>query len=121
MWVVLPEHFLACRQTFIGELHKKDGFGSSHGRSKQGKQTDGARKTRSLVTQGRWSLFAVQFLYENVRTRESGRLKQVVAIRAMVTEARYYCMSFGLMHPYRRLCIWKSRLQHYQADNLFAS
>ena len=37
-------------------------------------------KTRSLVAQGRWSLFAVPFLYETVRARKSGRWKQVVAI-----------------------------------------
>ena len=31
-------------------------------------------------SQGRWSLFAVQFLYETVHARKSGRWKQVVAI-----------------------------------------
>ena len=41
--------FVACRQTFVGELHKEGGFGSAHGRSTQVKQADGARKP------GRWS------------------------------------------------------------------
>ena len=77
---------------FCWELHKKGEFESSHGRSTHGKQADGARKTRSLVAQGRWSLFAVQFLYETDCTRKSGRWKQVVHYSTVVAEARFYCM-----------------------------
>ena len=71
----LHENFFACRQTFVGELHKKGSFGSLHGRSTQGKQADGERKQP-----GCWSLFEMQFLYETVRARKSGRWKLVVAI-----------------------------------------
>ena len=64
---------------------KKDDCGQADGHSMQGKPTDGAWKTWSLVAQGRWSLFVEQLLCETVRARKSGRWKQVVA------KARFYC------------------------------
>ena len=70
----LPLNFL--RQT----LREKRRLRNFWRRSTQGKPADGVPSTQSLVAQGRWQLFAVQFLYETVRAWKRGCWKQVVAI-----------------------------------------
>ena len=91
-WVFLPEHFLACRQTFVGEIHKKkSGFGLSNGRSTQGKQADGARKP------GRWSRKAGgRYSQCSFCMKLSVHEKAVVGSRwslfTVVAKARFYCI-----------------------------
>ena len=82
---------------FVGELHKKV-VSNRDTVSTEVKQDDAALKTRSLVAQGRWSLFAVQFLHKTVRARKSGCWKQVVA------KARFYCTTEGSMKMRSEVC-----------------
>ena len=76
---------MACRQTFVREIYEleDDGCGLAHSRSGP------IRGNRPMVHEepGRWPCKAggrysgaVQFLYETVHARKSGRWKQVVAI-----------------------------------------
>ena len=67
-WVLLPEHFLACRQLLSGNFTQKKRFRIVKRSLYAGKTDRQCTKTWSLVAQGRWSLFMV------------------------VATARFYCM-----------------------------
>ena len=89
------EQFLACRQTFVanvGELHKKGGFGSSHGRSTAGSENRPTVREK----RGRWSRKAGgRYSQCSFWMKSSVHEKAVVGSRwslfAVVAEARFYC------------------------------
>ena len=89
----LPEHFLACRQTFVGELHKKGDLRSSHGRSKQGKQADGARKTRGRFSRKAGGRYSQCSFCMKLSVHKKVVVWSRWSLFAVVAEARFYCMS----------------------------
>ena len=91
---------LACCQTLLGNFTKKGSFGSSHGRSTQGKQANGARKNPLLVALGRWSLFTVQFLmklsvHEKPVVGSRWSLKPGFTVHTVFVVCKWWTDSFG--------------------------
>ena len=105
-WVFLPERFLACRQTFVGNFAKKGGFGSSHRRCTQGKQADGARKP------GRWSCkaggrYSQCSFCMKLSVHENAVLGSRWSLFTVVAEARFSKNSGARTTFFLLLCWWK--------------